>query len=250
MDKAHASKEYSDIKMNDHRFRGSDVKLMNDVENILKISAIVEDQIKRTEKLDSELIQTISIVLTHNPFYFTKYFHKSLFEFINSNRCDEVDAQILLRTLYKDLFREPYINFETRHQEESQRYIVMNERISKAINYENDLAELCTTVDSFLNRKMSFNEGEIIGTWGNSAKRTTIRKMEDGRLFMILSFSDNAFPSRKEIEYNALGELQYKLPYTSKRWKINTNGALELKHSKDQESVIYPAYINTSKTGL
>lgn len=248
-EKGHLVKECEKISANDQRFRGiNNVKLMNDVQNILMVSVILEDQIKRVDKVELKVIQTISIVMTHNPYYFTKYFHKSLLELVNSNRCGQNETQILLRTLYKDIFREPYINFDTRHQSESERYSIMQERITNALDLDdqNNLSQLCTAVNSFINRKMSFNQGEIIGEWGGVDKHTIIRRTKNGRLFMITSYSDNAFPSRVEIEYNSRDELKYKVPYTSKRWKINMDGSLSLKHSADQESVNYPIY-NTGR---
>lgn len=240
-------KECKTIRVNDQKLRGAERQLMNDVENILKLSVIVEHQMMNTDELESKLAQTINIVLAHNPSYFTEYYHKPLIELVNSNRCDAEESTILLRVLYKDLFGQPYIDNETRFHTQAQRNMVMTKRIKEAIDPKLELEDLCSTVDSFLAKKILFHEGKIIGKWrrlrANEDLIITLREKDNGDLYIIQTNFDSAFPSIRKIIETKHNNFRYATPYSSKMWKIAANGSLEFKYTKDDiKTFTYPIY--------
>lgn len=241
-------KECKTIRINDQKLRGAERGLMNDVENILKLSVIVEYQMGSKNKLDNELVRTINMTLTHNPYYFTEYFHKPLLELISSNRCDAEDATILLRTLYKDLFGQPYIDNETRFHTQVQRNMVMTERIKEAIDTQLEFKGLCSTVDSFVAKKILFHQGKIIGKWRrlrtNEDLIITIREKDNGDLYIIRTNFDSVFPSIRKIIRIKQNSYKYESPYSSKIWRIAANGSLEFKYTEDDSKTFsYPIYL-------
>ncbi|MEJ6696237.1 MAG: hypothetical protein QNK55_02575 [Saprospiraceae bacterium] len=246
-DKEYLIKECKAIRMDDQRLRGIDRELMNDVQNILKVSVILEHSIESKGNIELELIQAISPVLTHNPYYFTKYFHKPLFEFIKSNRCEYEEATILLMTLYKDLFGQPYIDNETRFHTQLERNQVMTKRINEAIDQKLMFKDLCSTVDSFLAKKIVFNEGKIIGKWrrlrANEDLIITIREKDNGELYIIRTNFDSAFPSIRELIRTKENKYKYATPYSSRIWEIAQNGSLNFKYTEEDIKVFnYPIY--------
>lgn len=240
-------KECESIRADDQRLRGAERELMNDVQNILKVAVILEHQIETTNKLEKELVQTINVVLTHNPSYFKKYFHKPLFEFINSNRCESEEETIILIRLYLDLFGQHYIDNITRFHTQAERNLVMTERIKEAIDQKLMFKDLCSTVDSFLARKIKFHEGKIIGKWRrlrtNEDLIITIREKDNGDLYMVQTNFDSAFPSIKKIVRTKENSFKYASPYSSKIWQIAANGTLEFKYTEsDSKTFTYPIY--------
>lgn len=240
-------KECESIRASDQRLRGAERELMNDVQNILKLSVILENQLEGTNILDNELLQTINIVLTHNPYYFTKYFHRPLFEIIKSNRCDFETETIILIKLYKNLFGQPYIDNETRLKTQVERNQVMTRRIKEEIDQKIMFKDLCSTVDSFIARKIIFHDGKVIGKWRrlrtNEDIIITIREKDNGDLYMIRTDFDSAFPSIKKIIRTKHNKLKYVTPFSSRVWRIAANGSLEFKYNENDIKIFtYPIY--------
>ena len=247
-DKEHILKECEILKKNDQRFRGAERELMNDINNILRLSVIVESQIQNKNKLENKLVQTISSVLNHNPSYFTEYFHKPLIEFINSNRCESEEETILLRRIYLNLFGQPYIDNVTRFHTQSQRNLVMTERIKEEIDQKLKFKDLCSKIDSFLSKKIILSEGAIIGKWrrlsANEDLIITIREKDNGDLYMIQTNFDSAFPSIKKIIRTNQNSFKYETPYSSKTFQIAVNGSLKFKYKESDSKIFnYPIYV-------
>lgn len=225
--------ECQSIIAKDQSLRGTDTDLINDIENILMLSVIVENQATNLKNLNPITLQAINIVLTHNPTYFNKYFHKQLFEFVNSKRCDAQQSNIILMFLYQDLFGEIYIDNKTRLQSIEERNLVMKERLNQNLDFSLEINELCAEVISFLNQEKSFHEGVLIGRWGDKESNFSIRKKPNGEFYIIQSFFDFAFPEKRNLVSDAKNEFRYNTPYSTRTWKIIKDGTLNFKYTED-----------------
>lgn len=234
--------ECQNLIAKDQRLRGAETEIINDIENILMLSVIVENCSLMRDEIDSTVIETIIIVLTHNVSYFNKYFNTNLFDFVIKNRCSTSQKKLIIEKLYRDLFGEYYNNSKTRNQPVTERIEIMKERISGVIDTTLNLNELCNAVDSFLNRQMLFNEGIKEGVWGDSEIKITIRKRSNGTFYMTKTYFDFAFPIKQELVRISENKFRLNNEYTTRIWTIKNNETLGLSSTVDSWNQNYFPY--------